>query len=420
MWIITCWIASSIFVLPMLTGSEPAGQARLVNGLFALIAVMVVGSAIGIFMGPMGLLGPWWHLLGNQGWEFVELGKLWQVALFVVLALWCLVIFRGLGPAWRRWDPSQLHSWLGYTILAVLVLFLAGFVATPRTNFVIADFWRWCVVHMWVEAFLEVFTTIIVGAFMVLMGLASRQSAARVVMLSALLFLGSGILGISHNFYWNAKPEETLALGGVFSTLQVVPLVILALEAWKTRQLAGGRAFGQSGAFLFLLGVNFWNFYGAGVLGLIINLPFINYYEHGTYLTVNHGHAAFMGVYGNLSLAAMLFCARFLIPVERWSDGLVRGAFWSLNLGLMLMVMLDLFPVGILQFQATLEHGLWYSRSLAFVDSQTFQRLTWLRAIGGYVFTFGGVVPLFWLIVSRWRRPRPTEAVVVVPQAIDA
>lgn len=412
LWIVACWIGASIFVLPMISGHEPAGQGRWTNGLFGLFVFLTAGSAVGIYMGPKGLLDGLWHLLGNQGWEYVELGKLWQVLLFGALALWCFIVFRGIRPGLRRFDPASLPTWLSYTILTVLVLFLAGFVATPETNFVIADFWRWMVVHMWVEAFLEVFTTAIVACFMVLMGLTSVHTATRVVFIGSVLFLGSGIIGISHNFYWNAKSVETLALGSIFSTLQVVPLFLLALEAWKTRRLpieaTDGQVgtFGQSAAFLFLLGVNFWNCYGAGVLGLMLNLPIINYYEHGTYLTVNHGHAALMGVYGNLSIAAMLFCARYVVPLDRWSERATRVIFWSLNLGLMLMVVLDLFPLGVLQFQDVLEHGLWHARSLAFVEGPEFQQLTWLRAIGGYVFVFGGVVPLWWFVASRWRAVR--------------
>src|SRR5690606_4981382 len=178
-------------------------------------------------------------------------------------------------------------------------------------NFVIADFWRWCVIHMWVEAFFEVFTTIVVGYLMVLMGLVSRESVTYVVYLATLLFLGSGLLGISHNFYWNAKPVVTLAIGSVFSTLQVVPLILLTLVAWQFRNAPqrAGAAFAHVDAFRFLLAVNFWNFLGAGMFGFLINLPIVNYYEHGTYLTVNHGHAALMGVYGNLAIAMIVFCA---------------------------------------------------------------------------------------------------------------
>ena len=139
-------------------------------------------------------------------------------------------------------------------------------------------------------------------------------------------------------------------------------------------------------------------------MGFIINLPIANYYEHGTYLTVNHGHAALMGVYGNLSLAGILFCCQLLFEPSAWNKKLVSTAFWSINVGLLLMVVLDLFPAGILQFVAVVEKGLWFARSSEFVDSTVFQTLTWLRIIGGSIFVVGGVVPLTWFIVSNWRR----------------
>ncbi|MGZ4049933.1 MAG: cbb3-type cytochrome c oxidase subunit I, partial [Bacteroidia bacterium] len=288
--------------------------------------------------------------------------------------------------------------------------------------------WRWMVVHMWAEAFFEVFTTVLIGYFMVLMGLVSKQAAIRVIYLATLLFLGSGLLGISHNFYWNGKPVFTMALGSVFSTLQVIPLILLTLEAWRFSKLPkllenGSRVngdvnkqFGFSEVFLFLLAVNFWNFFGAGVLGFIINLPIANYYEHGTYLTVNHGHAALMGVYGNLALAAILFCCQLLFKADWWKPRVIKTVFWSINIGLLLMVFLDLFPVGILQFKAATEHGLWFARSNSFIDSTSFQTFTWLRIIGGTLFTVGGVIPLVWFITrSRKGLKRNTPDIIIKP-----
>jgi len=240
----------------------------------------------------------------------------------------------------------------------------------------------------------------------------SHAAASRIVYLATLLFLGSGLLGISHNFYWNAKPVATLAIGSIFSTLQVVPLILLTLEAWQFRNtpqraMAAGAeagrpaAFGQAEAFLFLVGVNFWNFLGAGVFGFIINLPIVNYYEHGTYLTVNHGHAALMGVYGNLAIAAILFCSRYLVVAQAWDARLLRRVFWSLNLGLLLMVTIDLFPVGIAQLNDVLTHGLWHARSQAFVQGELFQALTWARIVGGALFVLGGVLPLAGFMLTR-------------------
>jgi nitric oxide reductase subunit B len=352
------------------------------------------------------LLGEHWNLLGSQGWEFVEQGRLWQALLFGVIALWAVVLVRAVAPVWRNGDAWTLPKWLVWCVVCVLLLFVSGFVATPQTNFVVADFWRWAVIHMWVEAFFEVFTTAVLAYFMVLMGLVSHAAASRIVYLATLLFLGSGLLGISHNFYWNAKPVETLAIGSVFSTLQVVPLILLTLEAWQFRNApqrlqALGGAFVQSEAFRFLLAVNFWNFFGAGMFGFLINLPIVNYYEHGTYLTVNHGHAALMGVYGNLAIAMIVFCARCLVAPERWNAALLRRVFWSLNVGLLLMVVMDLLPVGIAQLLDVLEHGFWHARSQAFVQGELFQVLTWARIAGGALFVLGGVVPLAWFVVTR-------------------
>ncbi len=209
---------------------------------------------------------------------------------------------------------------------------------------------------------------------------------------------------------------STLAVGSIFSTLQIVPLILLTLEAWQFRRLpekplgntavsghGNPQPFIQTEAFMFLLAVNFWNFFGAGVLGFLINLPIINYYEHGTYLTVNHGHAAFMGVYGNLSLAAILFCSRYLLRSEVWNGRLLRRAFWSLNIGLMLMLLIDLFPVGFHQLFTVMESGFWFARSEAYIQGAVFQWLTWARIVGGLIFVLGGVVPFAWFMLSRCR-----------------
>lgn len=412
LWISLCWIGGSFFMMSLVSPNQSHRQVRNVNLIFWLAVLLVAGSLFGILLGPKGLLGRNWYWLGHQGWEYVEPGKVWQVILGIVFIVWAVTLYRGIKPVMKLKQPWALPNWLVYATFSIIILLMSGFIATPATNFVIADFWRWMVVHMWAEAFFEVFTTVLIGYFMVVMGLVSRQAATRVIYLATLLFLGSGLLGISHNFYWNAKPVFTMALGSVFSTLQVVPLVLLTLEAWRFSKLPkvlengngngkAERSFGFTEVFMFLVAVNFWNFFGAGVLGFIINLPIANYYEHGTYLTVNHGHAALMGVYGNLALAAVLFCSQLLIKAEWWNARLIKVSFWSINIGLLLMVLLDLFPVGLWQFKSVADNGLWYARSHQFVESKGFQTLTWLRIIGGSLFTVGGVFTLVWFIASR-------------------
>lgn len=421
LWISACWIGASFFMMSLVSPNQSKKQVTLINSIFWLIVLLVAGSFAGIFLGPKGIIGENWYWFGHQGWEYVELGKLWQIILGVVFIIWAITIYRGIKPVMKLKQPWALPNWLVYTTFSIILLLLSGFIATPKTNFVIADFWRWMVVHMWAEAFFEVFTTVLIGYFMVVMGLVSRQAVIRVIYLATLLFLGSGLLGISHNFYWNAKPVFTMALGSVFSTLQVVPLVLLTLEAWRFSKLPKlletnnrvngdlSKRFGFSEVFLFLVAVNFWNFFGAGVLGFIINLPIANYYEHGTYLTVNHGHAALMGVYGNLAVAAVLFCCQLLFKADWWKPKLLKTVFWSINVGLLLMVLLDLFPAGIYQFKTVTEQGLWYARSSEFIESNGFQTLTWMRIVGGSIFTVGGVIPLVWFVTSRRKGLKKVE-----------
>jgi nitric oxide reductase subunit B len=431
LWISACWIGASFFMMSLVSPVQSKKQVKLINAIFWITVILVAGSFAGLLLGPKGLLGKNWYWFGHQGWEYVEPGKIWQIMLGIVFIIWAVTLYHGIKPVMKLKQPWALPNWLVYATFSIILLLVSGFIATPKTNFVIADFWRWMVVHMWAEAFFEVFTTVLIGYFMVVMGLVSKQAVIRVIYLATLLFLGSGLLGISHNFYWNAKPVGTMALGAVFSTLQVIPLVLLTLEAWRfsklPRVLENGngvngdhsKRFGFSEVFLFLVAVNFWNFFGAGVMGFIINLPIANYYEHGTYLTVNHGHAALMGVYGNLALAAVLFCCQLLIKPEWWKPRLIRRAFWSINVGLLLMVFLDLFPAGIWQFKTVTEEGLWYARSHTFIESTGFQTLTWLRIVGGALFTLGGVIPLVWFIIKSRGGLKKQLSPEVVKQRVD-
>lgn len=411
-WFFMCWVGYTIFFLPKLS-RVPRGQRLLINVLFGLCVLVGAGALFGIYFGQMGYLSDeaaYWF--GSQGWEFLELGRFWHVLMLVAFVLWIAIIFRGV----RQWITKQnmwsVPAWLFYGS-GIMVLFLFfGLGATTTGNFAIADYWRWMTVHMWVEVTFEVFTTCIVGYMLVQMGLLNRAMAERVIFLAVMMFLVTAIVGISHNFYWIAKPTGIIALGSVFSTMQVLPLLLITLDAWRMRneqvragehQAAGRQKFVMEGVWLFILAVNFWNIVGAGVFGSLINLPIVNYFEHGTYVTGNHAHAAMMGVKGNVALAGVLFCCQHLFPRAAWSERLVKTSFWSLQAGLVLMMTLDLFPVGLYQLAAVVSHGFWYARTNEFVTGPVFVTLTWLRTIGGVVFLFGGVLPMLWFILSRGR-----------------
>jgi len=414
-WFFMCWVGYTIFFLPRLT-KVPKGQKFLINLLFLMSCIVAFGTVTGIYVGQRGWLdetmGYW---LGSQGWEFIELGRLFQYILLAAFSLWIYIIYRGVKPWISMKNIWSVPAWLLWGS-GIMVLFLFfSVLMTPSSNFAISDYWRWMTVHMWVEVTFEVFTTVIVAYLLVQMGLVTRVMAERVIFLAVMLFLVTAINGISHNFYWIAKPTGIIAVGSVFSTLQVLPLLLLTLDAWQMRQ-EGGRAHEfrvqgkqvvvMEGVWLFILGVNFWNIFGAGVFGSLITLPLVNYYEHATYMTGNHAHAAMFGVKGNVALAGMLFCMQHLVQKAAWSEKLVRMVFWSFQIGLALMMFLDLFPVGLYQIYVVLTEGLWYARSNEVVMGPVFGTLTYMRTIGGAVFVFGGLLPLIYYVLSRAGRMR--------------
>ncbi|CBE69496.1 putative Cytochrome c oxidase subunit I precursor; nitric oxide-like (norZ) [Candidatus Methylomirabilis oxygeniifera] len=409
-WFFMAWVGYTLFFLPRIS-KVPNGQRFLINLLFTLCLIVGAGALFGIYLGHTGYMTDdmaYWF--GSQGWEFLELGRFWHILMLASFCLWVYIIFRAVKP----WITSQnlwsVPAWLFYGS-GIMVLFLFfGMFMTPSQNFAIADYWRWMNIHMWVEVTFEVFTTCIVGYMLVQMGLVNRAMAERVIFLAVMMFLVTALIGISHNFYWIAKPTGIIALGSVFSTMQVLPLLLITLDAWKMRTertkaheniAEGKQRFVMDGVWTFILAVNFWNIFGAGVFGSLINLPIVNYYEHGTYLTGNHAHAAMFGVKGNIAIAGMLFACQHLFQRSAWNEKLIKGIFWSLQVGLVLMMMLDLFPVGLYQVATVFKEGLWAARAQAHVTDSVWITLTWMRTIGGAVFLFGGVLPLVYFILSR-------------------
>ncbi|MFM2120536.1 MAG: nitric oxide reductase (Subunit b) transrane protein, partial [Pseudomonadota bacterium] len=238
--------------------------------------------------------------------------------------------------------------------------------------------------HLWVEGFFEVFATAVVALLFTRMGLVAAASANRAIVAETIVFLFGGILGTLHHLYFTGTPTSVIAVGAVFSALEVVPLALIGLEALRTlRQLDAAPALtAYRWPVLCFVAVGFWNTVGAGLLGFAINPPASLYYVQGLNMTPAHGHAALFGVYGMLGLGLMLFCLRGLYPAERHASRLLAPAFWSLNIGLAMMVFLSLLPAGIVQAAASIQHGLWYARSPELLHSPLMEGLVRARVPG--------------------------------------
>ncbi len=401
-WIATAWLAAGLYIGPSVSGVEPKGQRLGVNVLFGALLVVVLGSMAGQWLSVKGYLeGDAWFYFGHSGYEYIDLGRFFQIALLIGLFLWLFLMVRSILPAIRKNDNQK----------PILILFLISIIAIAgfygaalgygkTTNLAIAEYWRWWVVHLWVEGFFEVFATVAIAFLFARMKLVSVKTAGQATVLAATIFLSGGIIGTLHHLYFSGTPVYVMALGSVFSALEVVPLLFVGYEAVENYKISKTKdwVIKYKWPIYFFIAVAFWNMLGAGLFGFMINPPIALYYMQGLNTTPVHGHAALFGVYGMLGIGLMLFSLRALRPEEEWNEKLIKFSFWSINIGLFAMVTISLLPVGLLQTWASVKHGYWYARSAEFLQTGLMEGLRWSRALGDTIFAIGAVALFLFVI----------------------
>jgi nitric oxide reductase subunit B len=395
LWIATAWLGAGLFIGPLVSNMEPKGQQLGVNVLFVALVIVVGGSMAGQWLSVQNkLTDEMSFYIGHQGYEYVDLGRLWQLALFAGLLIWFFLVVRVIWPALRgEGSQKQLVALLLVSTAAIALFYAAGLAWGRHTHLSMVEYWRWWVVHLWVEGFFEVFATTVIAFFFMRLNLIRPGVAASAALMSATIFLSGGIIGTCHHLYFSGTPTVALAWGSVFSALEVVPLVLVSYDAMEDlrRSRASPWVRQYRWPIYFFVAVAFWNMIGAGLFGFMINPPIALYYMQGLNTTPVHGHAALFGVYGMLGIGLMLVCLRALIPGVPWRDGLLSFSFWTMNGGLMAMCVLSLLPVGLLQTWASVDQSYWYARSSEFMQTPLVQTLRWMRVPGDTVFAAGAV-----------------------------
>ncbi|NJN64267.1 MAG: nitric-oxide reductase large subunit [Acidobacteria bacterium] len=404
-WIATAFLGAGLFLAPAVGGREPRFQRAGVNALFVALLVVVAGSLAGEWFAihqRLGLDASFWF--GHQGYEYVDLGRAWQIALFTGLVLWLVLMLRALWPAITRRDEGRpIVLMFAGASAAIGLMYAAGFFFGARTHLSVMEYWRWWVVHLWVEGFFEVFATAAIAFVFAQMGLVKKPHAGAAVIASSALFLFAGIPGTFHHLYFSGTPTSIMAIGATFSALEVVPLVLIGLEAFRTSRMQNAAPWMQRYRWpiRFFVGVSFWNLVGAGIFGFLINPPVALYYMQGLNTTPVHAHSALFGVYGLLSLGLVLLVARHLTGHRRWREAPIAIAFVAMNGGLALMIALSLLPIGLAQAWVSVDTGLWYARSADFLQLPALEFLRWLRIVGDTVF-LAGVAVFAWFMLGLW------------------
>ncbi len=410
LWIATAWLGTGLYIAPAISGYEPPFQKLGVNILWICLLIIVVGAFIGQWLAVMQMMDLkhnfWW---GHQGWEYADTGRFWQWFLFIGLIIWLVLVGRALWPALRR-GSAETRSIVALFFLSVVAIGLfygAALMWNEHTHISIVEYWRWWLVHLWVEGFFEVFATAVIAFLFTRLGLIPVRVATVAVLFATIVFMAGGVLGTLHHLYFSGSPTPVLAIGASFSALEVVPLAYIGFEAYDHWRLAGATPWMRRYKWpvMFFLAVAFWNLVGAGLFGFLINPPLSLYYMQGLNLTPLHGHTALFGVYGMLGVGLVLFCLRGMKPDLVWNETLLRVSFWAFNIGLAMMAVLTLLPLGVLQLLAAINEGYWYARSEAFMQQPIVELLVWMRVPGDVVFSIGALA-LALFVASLWLRPR--------------
>lgn len=407
LWIAVAWLGTGLYVAPLLSGQEPRFQVWGVNFLFVSLLVIVVGAFAGQWAAVNGLFrdltANFWF--GHQGYEYTDFGRFWQIYLFIGLLLWVVLVLRGLWPLLRRKGGVSLVLLVAISAVSIGLLFGASLMWGEKTHIAVMEYWRWWVVHLWVEGVFEVFATAIVSALLVRMGLVRPSVAATAVLFATIVFLGGGVLGTFHHLYFSGTPIGVIALGSVFSALEVVPLAVVGFEAYNRSKMEGHQEWEAvyRWPFQFFAAVLFWNLVGAGLLGFLINSPIALYYMQGLNTTASHGHAALFGVYGMLGLGLVLYCMRGLTDPAVWSNRLLSIAFWCLNIGLGMMTFLSLLPQGLWQTYVSFSEHYAAARSAEMMHHPMMEALVWARVPGDVVFAVGVGAFVLFAVLAFWK-----------------
>ena len=273
-WIGLSWIGAGLFLAPAISGGEPKGQGFLVDLLFWVTLFIVVGALVGNYLGIMGFIHEGWFWFGNQGLSYIQLGRAWQIGFFAGLVIWSVLVFRALWPTGAKLAAATRQFWTGRIRLEHLLwastvniaaLYVFGMIPLTgiEKSFTITDFWRWWVVHLWVEQSFEFFAAAISAYLLMAVGLVSRQLAERSVYLELILIFLGGVLGTGHHLYWAGEPGLWVPLGSMFSFIEVLPLVLLIIEAIQHHRLIKSHGEFKYGlAYTYIIGAAFWNFVG--------------------------------------------------------------------------------------------------------------------------------------------------------------
>jgi nitric oxide reductase subunit B len=401
LWVAVGWLVGGLLIAPWIANKDHKFP-WLVDVLWWALLIVAVGSIIGLYMGATGQLRNTWFWLGNEGRELLNLGRIWDIGLVLGLVFWFLIIISLIRKAATN---NPIVSTIIWAAFAIATLYIAGMMPIHKImpNYTVDDYYRWWVIHLWVELTFELFAAGVIAFFTVSLGLISQKVAVKTMFFELFLIMLSGTLGVGHHYWWQGLDEYWIAIGGIFSALEPLPLALMIVEAMKNQREK--RLQGEKNQFavpfMWISGSAILNWIGAGFFGMVINTPTIDYFAHGTYLIMPHAHIALLGAFGYISIAFIYMASRTnsIAKGLEWNDKLSKYGFWLLTIGVLLFAV-PTYIIGIHQTAISHDMGYYFARLRSAVEPM--KNYMWSRLLPDGLMLLGGLVILYDLVQKTY------------------
>lgn len=318
MWLLTGFMGSAYYIIPEESGREL---------IFPKLAYVQLGALVTV--GVTAIIGfhfNWW-----EGRKFLEIPRPLDYLVVVDVLLFIFLIG---GTIWKGRRYSTTSMVLFFGLLTAALLYLPGMINTD--NQTMDSYWRWWVVHLWVEGVWELIMGAILSFLLIKLTGVDREIIEKWLYIIVGFTFLSGILGTGHHYYFIGTPKYWLWIGGVFSALEPVAFLGMAIYAIAMAK-KGGKTPDNKMALSWTIGTAVLSFVGAGFLGFAHTLPQVNIYTHGTLVTAMHGHLAFWGAYACLVLAMITYAMPLLTGRKMQDTAMNIFAFWTSNIGMLAM-----------------------------------------------------------------------------------
>jgi nitric oxide reductase subunit B len=318
MWLLAGFMGAAYYIIPEDTGTEIVSEKLAYVQLIALVVVGVT-SIIGFHFN-------WW-----EGRKFLEIPRPLD---YLVVADVLLFIYLIGATIWKSEKKTTTSMVLFFGLFTAALLYLPGMIDT--VNQTMDSYWRWWVVHLWVEGVWELIMGAILSFLLIKLTGVDREIIEKwLYVIVGFTFL-SGILGTGHHYYFIGTPKYWLWIGGIFSALE--PLAFLGMAIYAVSMAKkGGRNHPNKVAMSWTVGCSVMSFVGAGFLGFAHTIPSVNMYTHGTLVTAMHGHMAFWGAYAMLILAMITYALPNLTGRKLYTAPSATFSFWTSNIGMVAM-----------------------------------------------------------------------------------